>query len=136
MASVSKCYMSLACDCWIWWAWEAPWDSASASAKVLAQLASASLINQHGRFQLCLPAWCGGPSASLMVQVQRASASLMVQAQGPSLFFMALVTPDSLRQRAIPNYEISFLLWVLMVDLVVNRHPRALLALLSKLGHL
>ena len=41
---------------------------------------------------------------------------------------MASVTLDSLRQRAIPRSEISFLLWALMMDFVANRHPRALLA--------
>ena len=79
IASASICWMSLACDCWIRQACEAPRDSTSlmaveqqfsASAKALAQSASASLIQT-----VC---WI---SASLINTMQQASISLMVQVQ-------------------------------------------------------
>ena len=62
------------------------------------------------------------------VWAQGASASLMVRTQRAFTVFMDLVTLDPLRQRAILNSEISFLLWASMVDLIANRHPKALLA--------
>ena len=126
MASASRCWMSLACDCWIERTCEAPQESASliaveqqfsATAKAQAQSASASLIQ----------AACH-TLASLISTAQQASTSLVVQAQRAFAALMALVISDSLWQRAIPKSVTSFLWWVSMVDLLTTRHPRALLA--------
>ena len=107
LASASRRWMSLACDCWIEWAWVTLWDSASliavdqqfsASAKVCAQLASASLIQAVCWTLALLISTTWWASTSLMVQAQRAFTSLM-----------ASVTSDSFWQRAIPKSETCFL---------------------------
>ena len=126
MASASRHWMSLACDCWIEQAWEVPWDSASlitveqwfsASAKMQAQLASTSLIQVACQTMALLISTAQWVSASLMLWAQRAFDSLM-----------ASVVSDSFWQRVIPKSETCFLWWVSIEDLVANKCPRALLA--------
>ena len=126
IASASRHWMSLACDCWIEWASKAHHDSTSliavehqfsASAEAWTQLASASLIQVACQIV-----------ALLISTTQWASASLIVWAQGAFSSLMALVISDSLLQRAIPKSETCFLWWVSIEDLVTNKYPQTLLA--------
>ena len=124
MASVSRCCMPLACDCWMEWACLAPQDSAflmateqqfSTSAMVEAQLALASFIQQA--------CWA---SASLISLAHWASASLMVWAQRVLASLMASVISNLFWWRAILKSETYFLWWVLREDLVASSCPKAL----------
>ena len=107
MASVSRCCMPSAFDCWMEWACLAMWDSAfliateqqfSASAMVEAQLALASLLQVACQDSALLISFAWRTSASLMVWEQRVLGSLMVS-----------MVSDSFWWRAISKYETCFL---------------------------
>ena len=115
MASSLRCWMSLACDCWMQSAWEAP--QLSASLMAVEQQFSASLI-----------AWTQLASASLRVRAQLASASLMEWMQMAFASLMDSVVSDSFCQRVILKSATSFHQWVSVEDLVASKSPRALLA--------
>ena len=128
--------MSLACDCWIQWACEAPWDSASlmaveqqssASAKVLAWLASASIVQEAWWVSALLSSAMWWASTSLMVQAQRPPLPWWYEDRGLCSFY-GFGDLRLIEAKGHPKIWDSFLLWVLMVDLIANRHPRALLA--------
>ena len=137
MASVSKCCMSLACVCWIQWDGEAPQDSASlmtveqqssASAKVLAWLASTSLYTsdmadvslayQCHVMCLCFPDGTG--TKGLHFPDRTTTEGLCC--------FYGFSDLRLIEAKSHPNSEVSFLLWASMVDLIANRCSKSLLA--------